>query len=90
MEAEWKPALKQAIRDALEKGVTFPDLLMHLYHTVVDWSLIKTRGNQSKAAELIKMTRHRLGRYAHRKGNPKGIKLIEGEPCQDRRKTSSK
>lgn len=90
MDLDWQIVLKRAIHDALKQGVTFPDLLMCLYHTAVDWALVKTRGNQTKAANLIVMSRHCIGKYAHRKGTPMGVRSFKEGPCQDRRKTSSK
>lgn len=44
------------IEDAIEKGEV-RDLIHHLENVIVQKALIKTRGNISKAAELLSMNR---------------------------------
>lgn len=44
------------IEDAIEKGEV-RDLIRHLENVVIQKALIKTRGNITKAAELVRMNR---------------------------------
>lgn len=44
------------IEDAIEKGEV-RDLIRHLENVIVQKALIKTRGNITKAAELVRMNR---------------------------------
>ena len=44
------------IEDAIEKGEV-RDLIRHIENVIVQKALIKTRGNITKAAELVRMNR---------------------------------
>lgn len=44
------------IEDAIDKGEV-RDLIRHLENVIVQKALIKTRGNITKAAELVRMNR---------------------------------
>lgn len=53
------------IEDAIEKGEV-RDLIRHLENMIVQKALIKTRGNITKAAELVRMNRGTVNKIRKR------------------------
>lgn len=74
MDKTTKALLKSHLNDALKEGVPLRELLVLLYDVAVSWSLKETRGNQTKAAKMLKMSRQCFGKYAHGKGVPMGCR----------------
>lgn len=87
MEKETERQLKAALIRAVSEGGDLGGLLVFVYRTVVDWALLQTRGNQTAAAELLKINRGTLNKYARHIATPKGARRYKGKECQDQPKT---
>ncbi len=61
--------MKEAIKRMLDNDAKYDDIIEAVTEEVISQALVKTRGNQTLAAELLGMNRGTFRKYLTRMGN---------------------